>query len=388
MPVLNRIAEFADEMKVWRQHLHANPELLFETKETAAFVTQRLEEFGVDEIHQGFAKNGVVAVIRGQADGPAIGLRADMDALPINEVRDLPYKSTKPGVMHACGHDGHTTMLLGAAKYLAETRNFAGNVVLLFQPAEEGGGGARVMLEEGVFERFGIAQVYAVHNWPGLPVGEIDTNSGPSMAAADQFDIHIKVNGAHAAWPHLSVDPIVVGSEMVLALQSVVSRTIDPHHAAVVSVTRFHCGNTYNVIPDKALLSGTVRTMEAEDREAIAKRIEQIVNGVAATHGAEVKLDYRFGYPATVNDPGATAFAHKVATDVVGAERASDAHAPQMGAEDFGYMLEKVPGNYAYVGVGDTAGLHHPEYDFEDAAAPIGASYFARLVEQAQPLNR
>ncbi|NNU80481.1 amidohydrolase [Halovulum dunhuangense] len=388
MPVLNRIAQFQEEMTAWRQHIHANPELLFDTVETAAFVAARLREFGVDEVHTGIARNGVVGILRGQGEGPVIGLRADMDALPIEEARDLPYRSQTPGKMHACGHDGHTTMLLGAAKYLAETRNFSGSVALIFQPAEEGGGGARVMLEEGLLERFGISQVYGMHNWPGLPVGRIEMNRGATMAAADQFDIRIRVNGAHAAWPHLSADPIVTGAAIVQSLQSVVARSVDPHQPVVVSVTQFQAGNTHNVIPASAHLKGTVRTMDESVRKDVAARIRRIAESVAEAHGAEVEVDYRWGYPATVNDDRAVSFALDVAGEVVGAGNASEGHSPQMGAEDFGYMLQKRPGAYVFIGNGDSAGLHHPEYDFNDAVSPVGASFLARLVERAQPVAR
>lgn len=388
MPVLNRIAEFQDQMTSWRQHLHAHPELLFDTVETAAFVAERLREFGVDEVHSGIAQNGLVAIIKGQGEGPAIGLRADMDALPIEEVRDLPYKSKTAGKMHACGHDGHTTMLLGAAKYLAETRNFSGSVALIFQPAEEGGGGAGVMVDEGVLDRFNIAQVYALHNWPGLDVGKIQTTAGPAMAAADRFDIDLKVNGAHAAWPQASVDAIVVGSLIVQALQTIVSRVTAPSESVVLSITQFTAGTTYNVIPSTAQLLGTVRTLNDDLREPIAARIRSIVEGIATAHGAAVEFDYEMGYPVTSNDAGATDLALAAARDVFGAENARGDHQPCMGAEDFGFMLNERPGSYLFLGNGDGPGLHHPEYDFNDAAAPFGASFFARLVERAQPISR
>lgn len=388
MPVLNRIAEFAEDMTSWRRHLHSIPELKYDLEETEAFVAARLADFGVDEIHRGIAQTGIVALIAGQGDGPVIGLRADMDALPIEEKASLPYKSTKPGNMHACGHDGHMTMLLGAARYLAETRNFAGTVALIFQPAEEGGAGGKAMVDAGTMDRFGIERVFAVHNWPGLDLGKIDMNYGPTMAAADQFDIHLKVNGAHAAWPHQSVDPIVVGAQIVSALQSLVSRTVAPADEAVVSVTQFTAGTTHNVIPGHALLRGTTRTMRAEVRQMIAERLQSIVRGIAEGMGAEVKIDYRFGYPATVNEDSATDLALIAARDVVGEAHATLDHLPQMGAEDFAFMLEARPGAYVYIGVGDIPGLHHPDYNFPDEAAPIGASYFARLVETIQPVAR
>ncbi|MHA3914597.1 M20 aminoacylase family protein [Halovulum sp. GXIMD14793] len=388
MPVINRIAEYYDEMKGWRQHLHANPELLYDTVETAAFVVKQLEAFGVDQIETGIGRVGVVGIIKGQGDGSVIGLRADMDALPIQEVRDLPYKSKNEGKMHACGHDGHTTMLLGAAKYLAETRNFAGSVALIFQPAEEGGGGAREMCQDGLMDRFGIAQVYGLHNWPGLAEGEISMNPGATMAAADQFDIVIKGYGAHAAFPQLSIDPIVIGTQIVQALQSIVSRNADPMEAAVVSVTQFHAGSAYNVIPEDARLTGTVRALSEDVRKMIQHRIGEIAPAIAEGFGGTAEVDYRPGYPVTVNDADAVAFAAGVAADVVGEAKASTDWRPQMGAEDFSFMLNERPGAYVFLGQGDTAGLHHPEYDFNDDIAPIGASYFARLVERAQPIMR
>ncbi len=388
MPVINRIADFASDMKEWRQHLHAHPELLFETHETSAFVVERLKEFGVDEVATGIGRTGVVGVIKGQGEGPMIGLRADMDALPIQEVRDLPYKSKVDGKMHACGHDGHTTMLLGAARYLAETRNFAGSVALIFQPAEEGGGGGREMVEDGMMERFGIGRVFGMHNWPGLPLGKIEMTPGPTMAAADTFDIVIKGFGAHAAYPHDSVDPIVVGMAVGQAMQSIVARNVDPIDTAVVSITKFIAGTAHNVIAEEALLAGTVRTLREETRQDIAKKIKALAEGVAAAHGASAEVDYRFGYPVTINDPQEAAFAARVAEKLVGAENVDSERAAEMGAEDFSYMLQKVPGAYVFVGQGDTAGLHHPEYDFNDEAAPIGASLYARLVEEAQPVAR
>ncbi len=389
MPIINRIADFHDEMKAWRRHLHSIPELLYDTHETAAFVTERLQEFGVDEIVTGIGRTGVVGVIRGQGgDGEVIGLRADMDALPIQEAQDRPYKSTRPGKMHACGHDGHTTMLLGAAKYLAETRNFAGSVALIFQPAEEGGGGGKAMLDDGLMERFGIGQVYGLHNWPGLEVGCIETRPGPLMAAADQFEITLTGHGAHAAQPHASTDPVVVAAALVQALQSIVSRGVDPLEAAVVSVTQVHAGTAFNVIPETAWLCGTVRTLSGDVQAHIETRMGELAELIAGAYGAKAEVIYRRGYPVTVNDAAKTAFAAEVAADVVGAERVAAERAPEMGAEDFSFMLEARPGAYVYLGQGDSAGLHHPDYDFNDEISPIGASYFVRLVETAQPASR
>ncbi|QHQ34988.1 M20 aminoacylase family protein [Algicella marina] len=385
MPVINRIAEFSDDMKAWRRHLHANPEILFETHETSAFVVEKLGEFGVDEVVTGLGRTGVVGLIRGQGDGPVVGLRADMDALPIQEVRDLPWKSKHDGRMHACGHDGHTTMLLGAARYLAETRNFSGTVALIFQPAEEGGGGGREMVEDGLMQRFGITRVFGMHNWPGLDVGRIEVTPGPTMAAADQFDIKIKGFGAHAAYPEKSVDPIVIGMSVGQAMQSIVSRNVGPLDTAVVSITKFIGGTAHNVIAEEATLSGTVRTLKESTRQEISKKIKELAEGIAAAHGGEAEVDYRFGYPVTDNDPAEAAFAAAVAERLVGEGNVDTARPPQMGAEDFSYMLQAVPGAYLFLGQGDTAGLHHPEYDFNDEASPYGASLYARLAEEALP---
>ncbi|MSU90221.1 amidohydrolase [Rhodobacteraceae bacterium 2CG4] len=388
MAVLNRIAEFRDDMTAWRQHLHAHPELMFDTHQTAAFVVERLRDFGVDTIETGIGRTGVVALIRGQADGPAIGLRADMDALPIAEAPDRAYKSTVPGKMHACGHDGHTTILLGAARYLAETRNFAGTVALIFQPAEEGGGGAKEMVDEGLMDRFGIERVFALHNWPGVPVGRIEMNAGPAMAASDVFTITVNGRGAHAAYPQNSIDPIAVGAQIVQALQTISARNLSPLEQAVISVTEFHAGTTNNVIPPHAVLAGTVRTLDEDLRQRLAVRLREVCEGVAAAQGATVAIDYEFGYPVTVNHDAEVAFAAQAAADVVGAENVFDQRRAEMGAEDFAYMLQARPGAYVFLGQGDSAPLHHPDYDFNDEAAPIGASYFVRLVERGLPLAR
>ena len=388
MPILNRIGEFAEDMKTWRRHLHQNPELQFDCHETAAFVVARLREFGVDEIHEGIGQTGVVGIIEGQGPGPTIGLRADMDALPIQEARDIPHKSKVDGKMHACGHDGHTTMLLGAARYLAETRNFAGRVALIFQPAEEGGGGGDAMVRDGMMERFDIAQVYGMHNWPGLEVGKITMTPGPTMAAADQFDIRIRGYGAHAAYPHKSVDPVMIAVQIAQAMQTLVSRNTNPVDTSVVSITRIEAGTAYNVIAETATLCGTVRTLNEETRQMIATNMKRLAEGIAAANGGSAEVDYQFGYPVTVNDGAATEFALRVAQDLCGEAGANADRPPEMGAEDFSYMLEKRPGAYVFVGQGDTAGLHHPEYDFNDEAAPWGASWYARLVEMAQPVAR
>ena len=385
MPVINRIADFADDMTAWRRHLHAHPELRFACHDTATFVVEKLREFGVDEVHEGIATSGVVALIEGSGPGPTIGLRADMDALPMEEVTGLDYASTMPGKMHACGHDGHTTMLLGAARYLAETRNFAGRVALIFQPAEENGGGAGVMVEEGVLERFDIQEIYALHNAPGTPVGAFYTTPGPIMAAVDTFDIHIKGRGGHGAMPHETADPIVAAVGIVNAIQTIVSRNNYAADDLVVSVTQIHTGSADNIVPELAYINGTVRTFDRAVQGMVMARLEAIVQGQAAAYGVEADLTYEVGYPATVNDPGRTAFAAEVAREV-SAEVVDDA-GPEMGAEDFAYMLEKRPGAYLFVGNGETAGLHHPAYDFDDTAAPAGASFFARLVERALPVG-
>lgn len=386
MPVLNRIAGFADEMTAWRQHLHQHPELGFACHETAAYVVARLREFGLTEIHTGIAQSGVVAIIEGQGEGPTIGLRADMDALPIEEATGLPHASRNPGKMHACGHDGHTTMLLGAAKFLAETRNFRGRVALIFQPAEEDGGGAGVMCREGIMERFGIGEVYAIHTTPALPVGHFQTTPGPIMAAVDSFDVHVTGQGGHAAYPHECRDPVIAAMAIGQALQSIVSRNHYALQDLVVSVTMIHAGTAENIVPDTAYLGGTVRTFDPDVRDMVERRMGEIVAGHAASYGVEARLDYRRSYPATVNDAEKTAFAVAVAEEIAGAQAVDGEQWREMGAEDFSYMLEERPGAYLFLGQGDGAGLHHPGFDFNDAAAPYGASFFARLVERAQPV--
>ncbi len=387
MPVVNRIADFAADMATWRRHLHTIPELEFECHETAAFVADRLREFGVDEMHQGIAKTGIVAIINGQGDGPTIGLRADMDGLPIPEETGVAYASKNPGMMHACGHDGHTTMLLGAARYLAETRNFRGRVALIFQPAEEEGGGADIMVKEGIMERFGISEVYALHNNPGNPEGAFHTTPGPIMAAVDTFEINIQGRGGHGAMPHQTRDPVMAACGIAQAIQTIVSRN---HYAVddlVVSVTQIHTGTVNNVIPDTAYMNGTVRTFDPAVQKMVMERMAQIVAGQAASYGVEATLDYQVGYPATINDAEKTVFAANVAREVSGEDRVFENMSRDMGAEDFSYMLQARPGAYLFLGQGETAGLHHPKYNFNDEIAPVGASFFARIVEQAQPLG-
>ena len=385
MPVVNRIADFAPEMTAWRQHLHRIPELGFDCPKTAAFLAERLREFGVDEIHEGIAQTGIVAIIGGRGPGRCIGLRADFDALPVTEATGAEYASTHAGRMHACGHDGHSTMLLGAARYLAETRNFSGRVALIFQPAEEHGAGADVMVREGIMERFGIEEVYGLHNAPGLPEGSFLTTPGPFMAAVDTFDLHLKGVGGHAALPHETRDPIVAAMAIGQAFQTIVSRNNCARDDLVVSITQIHAGNVDNVIPDTAYMNGTIRTFDPEVQAMVRRRMEAIVAGHAASFEVEAEFDYVVGYPATVNDPGRAAFAAEVAREVSGADNVDAAGGREMGAEDFAYMLQARPGAYLFLGQGPGAGLHHPAYDFNDAVAPVGASFLARLVERAQP---
>ncbi|WP_170358928.1 M20 aminoacylase family protein [Ruegeria arenilitoris] len=387
MPVVNRIADYAADMAEWRQHLHTIPELEFDCHQTAAFVAERLREFGVDELHEGIAQTGIVAIITGQGDGPTIGLRADMDALPIAEETGVDYASKTPGMMHACGHDGHTTMLLGAARYLAETRNFRGRVALLFQPAEEEGGGADIMVKEGVMDRFDIAQVYALHNAPGFAEGAFYTTPGPIMAAVDTFDIHIQGVGGHGAMPHDTRDPVMAACGIAQAIQTIVSRNHYALDDLVISVTQIHTGTVNNVIPDTAYLNGTVRTFDPAVQQMVMTRLEEIVQGQAASYGVTATLDYVVGYPATVNDADKTGFAAEVAREVSGADRVIAEAGREMGAEDFSYMLQERPGAYLFLGQGDGPGLHHPKYNFNDEIAPVGASFFARIVEKAQPLT-
>ena len=387
MAILNSIAGFEKDMAKWRQHLHQNPELGRECYKTAEYVSERLKEFGITEIHTGYASSGLVAIIEGKAPGRTIGLRADMDALPITENTGLSYSSVNEGVMHACGHDGHTTMLLGAARYLSETRNFSGRVALIFQPDEEATGGAKAMVEEGIIEQFQIEEVYALHNIPGHDVGVMYTRSGPIMAGADNFSVEIKGKGGHAAYPHEVKDPIVAALSIAQAFQTIVSRNNIPSDDLVISITQVHSGTTDNVIPETAYLNGTVRTFDLSVQEMVIKRMEKIISGLAMSFEVEAKLNYEKGYPPTINHEEATNFAIEVANDVCGPDQVLTSVSKEMGAEDFSYMLEKRPGAYLFLGIGEGAGLHNPNYDFNDAAAPIGASFFARLIEKALPLG-
>lgn len=366
----------------WRHALHQMPELCYEEVKTSAFVAETLEGLGVDEIHRGLGKTGVVAVIRGRNPGSkTIGLRADMDGLPITEVKSPDYKSQHEGRMHACGHDGHTAMLLGAAKHLAETRNFEGTVVLIFQPAEEGGAGAAAMMRDGLFKKFPCDEVYGMHNLPGLPLGEFAIRPGGIMASPDGFDIEIKGRGGHAALPHQSADPIYIGTLIVQALQGLVSRELDPLQQAVLSVTQFHAGNTHNVIPEDVTIAGTIRTLDPAVRDRMEARLKEVVSGIANLYGAEGIVHFRRTYPVTVNHVSETTFAADAAAHLVGEDKVERNCEPLMGGEDFAYMLEEKPGAYIFMGNGDSAGLHHPEYDFNDAAIPFGVAYWTQLVE-------
>jgi hippurate hydrolase len=385
MPIVNRVADLQGDIAEWRHDIHAHPELLFDVHRTAATVADKLKAFGCDEVVPGIGRTGVVGVIRGrrgQGD-KVIGLRADMDALPIEEATRLPYKSTVPGKMHACGHDGHTAMLLGAAKYLAETRNFAGTAVLVFQPAEEGGGGGREMVKDGLMERFGVQEVYGMHNYPGLPLGQFGIRTGPLMASADTVTIEIEGVGGHAARPQLSVDTVLVGAAIINQIQTIVARNVDPIKSAVISICVFQAGTTDNVIPQTAHLRGTARALSPDVRDLLEKRLHEVVEGTARLYGAKAKLNYRRGYPVLKNHERQTAFAASIASEIVGVDRVDTNFPPVMGAEDFSYMLEARAGAFIFVGNGDSAGLHHPAYNFNDDVIPVGTSYWVRLVETA-----
>jgi amidohydrolase len=382
MPVKNRFAELLPEITAWRRDFHQHPELLFDTHRTATRVAELLREFGCDEVVTGIGRTGVVGVIKGKSDtsGRVIGLRADMDALPIHEATGLEYASKTEGKMHACGHDGHTAMLLGAAKYLAETRNFDGTTVVIFQPAEEGGGGGREMCQDGMMDRFGIQEVYGMHNWPGMPVGSFHIRSGGFFASTDNFEIEVEGLGGHAAKPHECIDTVLVASQIVVSLQSIASRNIDPTAQVVVSVTSFETDTkAFNVIPQKLLLRGTVRTLDKDVRALAEKRFIKLVETTADAYGAVARVKYLRGYPVMVNHDVQTEFAASVATKISG----DCGEAPLiMGGEDFAYMLEERPGAYILVGNGDTAMVHHPKYNFTDEAIPAGCSWWAGIVEE------
>jgi amidohydrolase len=387
MPIVNRIAAMHADITAWRRDFHAHPELLYDVHRTAGTVAEKLKAFGCDEVVTGIGRTGVVGVIRGKRGGGdrVIGLRADMDALPIEEQTDLPYRSTTPGKMHACGHDGHTAMLLGAAQYLAETRNFAGTAVVIFQPAEEGGAGGKAMVEDGLMERFGIQEVYGMHNYPGMPAGTFGIRPGPMLAAADRLFIDIEGVGGHAAKPHAAVDTVLVGAQIVSQIQSVVARNVDPLDSAVVSICMFQAGHTDNVIPQTAHLRGTARSLTPEVRDLLEARLHEVVEGTARLYGARAKLTYSRDYPVTRNHPEQAAFAAGVAEQIAGKEGVDTSLVPVMGGEDFSFMLEARPGAFIFVGNGDSAGLHHPSYDFNDSIIPAGTSYWVRLVETAMP---
>ena len=388
MPIVNRIAAFDADMKKWRRNIHQNPELGLDCHETASFIEARLREFGIDEIYTGIARSGIVAIINGKEDGDTIGLRADIDALPMTETTKLEYASDNLGLMHACGHDGHTTMLLGAARYLSETRNYSGRVALIFQPAEENEGGGRIMVEEGILDRFNIKNVYAIHNTPDVALGKFYTMPGPIMAGADKFHIDVVGVGGHGAYPHETKDPITAAIGIAQTFQTIVSRSRDPNDKLVVSVTQIHAGSTDNVTPENAYINGTVRTFDKRVQDMVIKRMEEIVSGHSQVFGLECKLRYEKGYPPTINSPENVKIAARAAQDISGVDMVDDNAGQEMGAEDFSYLLEKRPGAYLFLGIGEAAGLHNTNYDFNDDASVYGASFFARLVEMSQPLGR
>jgi amidohydrolase len=387
MPIINRVADLLDEIALWRRDLHENPELGYDVHRTAGVVAEKLKTFGCDEVVPGIGKTGVVGVIHGRkrTSGRVLGLRADMDALPIEEVTGLPYASKNKGKMHACGHDGHTAMLLGAAKYLAETRNFDGTAVVIFQPAEEGGAGGKAMVEDGLMTRWGVQEVYGMHNAPDLPVGSFATRKGAQLASADGFSIHIEGKGSHAAEPHKGVDTLVVGANILLALQSIVARNLDPLKSGVVTVGAFRGGTAANVIPQMAELIGTVRALTPEVRDLLERRVGEVARGIAEAYGATARVDYSRNYPITVNHPRETDFAVRIAGEIAGQDKVVAETPPIMAGEDFAFMLETRPGNMISIGNGETAACHHPAYDFNDAAIPHGVSYWVRLVELGMP---
>ena len=390
MPITDPILGIAEEAKAWRRDFHMHPELLYDVHRTASAVAERLRSFGCDEVVTGIGRTGVVGVIRGRGapggalSGRTIALRADMDALPISEETNLPYASRTSGRMHACGHDGHTAMLLGAAKALCQTRNFAGTAVVVFQPAEEGGAGGKAMIDDGLMDRFAIDEVYGMHNRPGMPVGAFSLRPGPILAAADFFDVDVEGRGGHAAYPHECIDPVLVGAHIVTMVQTIVGRNVDPLDNCVVSVTQFKAGSAHNAIPSTAKLVGTVRTLEPATRDLAERRFREIVASVAQAHGARAEVRYRRGYPVTRNHAAQAEFSGRVAAEVADG-MVDTSMLPIMGAEDFSYMLEARPGAFIFIGNGDTAGLHHPAYDFNDTALPYGISYWQKLVEAALP---
>ncbi|MGJ4942916.1 M20 aminoacylase family protein [Bradyrhizobium sp. HKCCYLS1011] len=388
MPIINSIAALADDMAAWRHDLHEHPELLYEVHRTAAVVADKLRAFGCDEVVTGIGRTGVVGVIRGRntASGKTIGLRADMDALPIEETSGVPYTSKTPGVMHACGHDGHTAMLLGAARHLAETRNFDGTVVVIFQPAEEGGAGGKAMIDDGLMTRWGIQEVYGMHNMPGLPAGHFSLSPGAMLASADAIEIKVTGKGGHGgAGPHKAVDSILIGAQIVNALQSIVARNVDPLKSAVISICAFHGGTAFNVIPETVEMKGTVRTLDPEIRDLVERRIAEVADATARAYGGAAETIYTRMYPVTMNHAREAAFAADVARDIAGPDRVDDRAVPRMGGEDFAFMLEERPGAFVFIGTGPGAELHHPAYRFNDDVLTHGASYWVRLVEKSMP---
>jgi hippurate hydrolase len=388
MPIINRAADLQGEITAWRRDLHEHPELQYDVHRTAGIVEDKLKAFGCDEVVPGIGKTGVVGVIRGRksGSGKVIGLRADMDALPIHEQTGLPFASKTPGKMHACGHDGHTAMLLGAAKYLAETRNFDGTAIVIFQPAEEGGAGGKAMVDDGMMDRFGVQEVYGLHNMPGIPAGEFRLRPGPFLASADLLEIKVIGKGGHGgAAPHRAIDSVLVGSEIVAALQSIVARNIDPLKSAVISICSFHAGSAHNVIPDTAELLGTVRTLDSDIRDFVERRISEVCKGIAQAYGAKVEVVYGRNYPVCANHPEQTKFAAEVATQIAGKDKVDANVLPVMGGEDFAFMLEARPGAMIFLGNGPGEMCHHPRYQFNDEIIAHGVSYWARLVETAMP---
>ena len=384
MPLINRAHEMQQHVAEWRRHLHENPEILYDVHETSRFVAEKLRAFGCDTVETGIGQTGVVGIIRGRhGDGPVLGFRADMDALPIAEESGKPWASKTPGKMHACGHDGHTAMLLGAAQHLADTRNFKGSIAVIFQPAEEGGAGARAMIDDGMMDRFAIREVYGMHNAPGLPLGEFATRKGSIMAATNEFEITVTGRSGHAAKPQSAIDPVLIAAHIIIALQSIVSRETDPLKALVVSVTQLNGGDASNVIPDRVKLGGTVRTLVPEIRELAKKRVTEIAEATASVFGGKADVVYHEGYPVTYNHDRETDFAVGIAQSIVGAAAVSSDMPPVMGAEDFSYMLESRPGAFVFIGNGDTPALHNSAYDFNDDAIPYGISYWVSLAETA-----
>ena len=386
MPIHNRIAAFADDMTAWRRDLHAHPELGLEEHRTAAVVAEKLASWGI-KVHTGLATTGVVGSLKVGNSDRAIAIRADMDALPMEEANDFAHRSQFAGKMHACGHDGHTTMLLGAARYLAETKNFDGTVHFVFQPAEEGAGGGRIMVEEGLFDLFPADAVYGAHNDTNLPIGEMYVVAGPNSAASDRFVIHVDGRGGHAARPHVTIDPITIGAQIVMAYQTLVSRRLDPADAAVLSITQFHAGSAGNVIPETAFINGTVRTMRPETQDMLEQQMGAIAKAICESQGASVRFEYSRGYPIVMNNPDATERAAAAAGKLLDPARVHREKPLTLGGEDFAYMAQKVPGCFVRFGQRGADGkggvpVHNPKYDFNDAILPLGASYWATLVEQ------